>query len=476
MAADWSRREWLLSCLAAAGWPRSAYSAQEPARVPPRNVLLLIADDLGLDLPSYGNPAIQAPNLERLASEGIRFTNAYCTTPSCTASRSVILTGLHNHRNGLYGLMHDYHHFAAFPWVLSLPRILKERGYAAGVVGKLHVAPPEVFPFDFAPAVNTRNVTALAAQTRRFFETYPDQPFFLLVGFGDPHRTEKGFGNEDNKSEVEPVVYSPEQVIVPPFLPDRPEARRELAEYYQSASRMDQGVGAILQALQESGRDRDTLVIFLSDNGIPFPGAKTCLYDPGVHLPLLVRSPDQTRKGMVNHAMISFTDLMPTILEWTGTRLPPKYEIHGRSFLPILEQENPAGWDAVYFSHTFHEVTMYYPSRGIRTRKFKYINNLAHELPFPFASDLYRSATWQGVLESKRGPYWKYGQRRLRDFLHRPAEELYDLENDPDEVKNLARSRKYSDVLAELREKTLAFRKNTQDPWLILNNYREPGE
>ncbi|MFB3788603.1 MAG: sulfatase [bacterium] len=471
-----SRREWLLLCLAAAGLPRPSIAAPEAAPSPARNVLLLIADDLGRDMPSYGNPVILTPNLERLASEGVRFTNAYCTTPSCTASRSVILTGLHNHRNGLYGLMHDYHHFAAFPWVLSLPRILQERGYATGVVGKLHVGPPEVFPFDFAPTVSTRNVTALAAQAKRFFETNREKPFFLLVGFGDPHRSEKGFGNEDNKSEVKPVIYSPEEVIVPSFLPGWPETRRELAEYYQSASRMDHGVGLILQALREAGREQDTLVIFLSDNGIPFPGAKTSLYDPGIRLPLLVRSPDQSRKGLVNHAMVSFTDIMPTILEWTGSSVPPKYALHGRSFLPILQQENPEGWDEIYFSHTFHEVTMYYPARGIRTRKFKYINNLAHELPFPFASDLYRSATWQGVLESHRGLNWKYGKRRLRDFLHRPAEELYDLENDPDEVKNLARGRKYSDVLNELREKTLAFRKNTQDPWLILNHYREPGE
>ncbi|HOJ60395.1 MAG TPA: sulfatase [bacterium] len=472
MTEYFSRREWFR--LAGAGLAGLSFSAPVLASTRSRNVLLLIADDLGLDMPSYGNPVIQMPNLERLASEGVRFTNAYCTTPSCTASRSVILTGLHNHRNGLYGLMHDYHHFTAFSWVRSLPWILKEQGYATGVVGKLHVGPPEVFPFDFAPPVSTRNVTALAAQAKRFFEMNPGNPFFLLVGFGDPHRSEKGFGNEDNQSGIEPVIYSPEEVMVPSFLPGWPETRRELAEYYQSASRMDQGVGLILQALREAGREQDTLVIFLSDNGIAFPGAKTCLYDPGIRLPLLVRSPEQTQKGLVNHAMVSFTDLMPTLLEWTGASLPPKYEIHGRSFFPILEQENPEGWDEIYFSHTFHEVTMYYPARGIRTRKYKYINNLAHELPFPFASDLYRSATWQGVLERAKGPNWKYGKRRLRDFLHRPAEELYDLENDPDEVKNLASNRKYREVLEELRQKTLSFRKKTRDPWLILNNYRDP--
>src|SRR5262249_61908982 len=126
-----------------------------------------------------------------------------------------------------------------------------------------------------------------------------------------------------------------------------------------------------------------TLVIFLSDNGIPFPGAKTTLYDAGVHLPLLVRSPAQKKHGVVNAALVSWVDVLPTILDWAQVKAPA--ELPGRSLLPILDEESPKGWDTVYGSHQCHEVTMYYPMRMLRTREYKYILNLAHKLDYPFA-------------------------------------------------------------------------------------------
>ncbi len=439
-----------------------------------KNVLLLIADDHGLDMPAYGNRVIQTPNLDNLAAQGVFFRHAYCTTPSCSASRSCILTGLHNHRNGQFGHAHDYNHFSTFNWIQSLPQLLKNRGYTTGVIGKLHVSPASTFPFDSASLdlpdfLHNRNVTAMAKKAKQFFEENRDHPFYLHVGFADPHRYRKGFGNQIDGLENPPVTYSPNDVNIPGFLPDWPVVRQELAEYYQSVSRMDYGVGLILKALKEAGKDKDTLVIYLSDNGIAFPGAKTNLYDPGVRLPFIVCSPLQKKRGIENNAMISFVDLVPTILEWTGADAPP-YPLHGRSFLPILEEENPSGWDEVFFSHTFHEITMYYPSRGIRTRRYKYLNNLAHQLPFPFASDLYACATWQEVLNRKSQTY---GPRRVADYIHRPAEELYDLENDPLELNNLAGTPAAKSALEEHRRRTLEFREQTKDPWLILNNYAE---
>ncbi|MBI1388633.1 MAG: sulfatase-like hydrolase/transferase [bacterium] len=470
--ASLTRRELLAASIAAGTAPLISRGANAASKKP--NVLLLISDDQGLDTPSYGNPVIQTPHLEQLAADGVRFTNAFCTTPSCSASRSVIFTGLQNHRNGQYGHAHDYHHFAMHEFVEPLPRLLKRNGYSTGLIGKFHVNPAEAFAFDYLPPGReyggSRNVTGMAKAARKFFDDNQDSPFFLSVGFSDPHRAGEGFGNEDNKSDIEPVTYPPDEVIVPPFLPDRPEVRQELAEYYQAVSRMDQGVGLILKALEKSGLADNTLVIYISDNGIPFPGAKTCLYDPGVRLPMLVRAPGQTRRGVVNNAMVSFADITPSILQFTGTPAP-EYGLDGRSFMPILEEENPEGWDDVFFSHTFHEITMYYPSRGIRTRRYKYLRNLAHPLPFPFASDLWASKTWQAVLKSGDD---MYGPRPLRDYMHRAPEELYDLENDPDEVHNLAGDRRYADVLRLLRGRTLAFQRRTDDPWLILENYFDP--
>jgi N-sulfoglucosamine sulfohydrolase len=251
-------------------------------------------------------------------------------------------------------------------------------------------------------------------------------------------------------------------VLVPWFLPDRPEVRQELAEYYQSSTRADHGVGLVLDALKATGKDRETLVIFLSDNGIPFPGAKTNLYDPGLHLPLLISSPTQEKRGLRNDGLVSWIDIMPTALDWAGVKAPEG--LTGRSLLPILETEHPEGRDVVYGSHQFHEVTMYYPMRMIRTREHKYIRNLAHPLEYPMPKDLYASPTWQGIL--KRGDK-TLGQRDLNAFLHRPREELYDLKKDPHELTNVAGDPAYGKVLADLRTRLKDWQTATNDPWLL---------
>lgn len=267
------------------------------------------------------------------------------------------------------------------------------------------------------------------------------------------------------------MPFDPAKVPVPSFLPDNPAVRKELAEYYEAASRLDQGIGFFLDVLRETGQLDNTLILFFSDNGIPFPNSKTTVYDAGIRLPFLVRSPAQTRRGLVNQAMISYVDIFPTLLEWTSAK-PPDYPLHGRSFLPVLENETPAGWDRIFFSHTFHEMTMYYPMRGMRTTRYKYIRNLLPELEFPFARDLWASATWQSVKDG-RG---KLGKRSVEAYLRRPGEELYDIRKDPDEVVNLAQSE--PKLLAEMRAETHAWRRHTRDPWLILGTYKgeEPGD
>jgi N-sulfoglucosamine sulfohydrolase len=477
-----SRRTFFGHCLtgaAAFGLTPSANSGEASTagavlrkRSEQRNVLLLISDDQGLDqCGCYGNGNIQTPNLDRLAAGGVKVTNAFATSASCSASRSVILSGLFNHRNAQYGHEHDYHHFRMFDWVRPLPALLRNNGYATGVIGKLHVGPQQSCGFDFvAPGRElwgNRNVYQMAKHAGEFFNQDSDKPFFLLVGYSDPHRAAKGFANDREYPGIKKITYSPSDVTVPYFLPDCQEVREELAEQYQAVSRMDQGVGLVIEELRKSGRYDETLIIYISDNGIPFPGAKTTLYDPGVHLPMIVQSPTLRGGGRVNDAMISFVDITPTVLEWTRTP-PPDYELHGRSFLSILGEERAKGWDRVFVSHTFHEITMYYPTRGIRTRRFKYLNNLFPELEFPPASDLYASASWQAILRRKDG---MMGKRTVKGYLHRDREELYDLSKDPEELKNAAGDPPYAEVLNELRQEVLDFRKRTNDAWLILRNY-----
>ncbi len=429
-----------------------------PAWAAPRNVVLLIADDQGLQAGCYGDPTIKTPSIDRLASEGTRFAQAFATVSSCSASRSVLFTGQFNHTNGQYGLAHAEHNFRCRPGVESLPNLLSKAGYRTAIVGKHHVNPPEAFAFGetLRPTAEQGGIDGLAGAASRFIRTASEKPFFLVVGYRWPHRAKVGFGYSDK------TRYKPETIPVPPWLPDLPETRAEISDYYEAISRLDQSVGFILDAIKEAGREKDTLVIYVSDNGPPWPGAKTTLYEPGIHMPLIVRSPEQKRSGVVSRAMVSLADIAPTILEWAGAAQPK--EVFGKSFLPSLAEENPTGWDRVYGSHTFHEVTMYYPMRMIRTRQYKYILNIANCLEYPLASDLWGSMTWQAVLKSGAT---RYGLRSIADLLHRPKEELYDLTKDPNETRNLAADAAMAEVLAGFRKELKEWQEATRDPWLI---------
>jgi N-sulfoglucosamine sulfohydrolase len=449
--------------------------AQEPKKRP--NIVLFVADDLGQDAGCYGNPVIKTPNIDRLAAEGTRFPLAFATTASCSASRSVILTGLYNHANAQFGHEHDYHHFRTYDTVKTLPVHLSEAGYRTARIGKLHVGPDSVYRFDVALPGNARNPVQMAQNAKSFLVARDERPFFLYFCTSDPHRSGKNgdgphkpdlFGNEGTYAGVEEQRYDPKDVVVPPFLPDTPTCRAELAEYYRSVSRVDQGLGRLVQALKDAGKWEETVLIFMSDHGIAFPGGKTTVYEPGLRSPFIVRHPRAAKRGVVSNAMISWPSITPTILDAAGA-LPKAASFHGRSFLSILEEENPTGWDELYASHTFHEITMYYPMRVVRTRRHKLIWNLAHGLPYPFASDLWESPTWQDVYA--KGPDALYGKRTVKAYLHRPKFELYDLETDPHEVKNLADDPSQAELLKQLQTKLKEFQKRTKDPWLLKWDY-----
>ena len=478
----------------------SGTSAVEDRR---RNIVLLVSDDHSPDLGIYGNPVIQTPNLDQLARDGVRFTNAFATTASCSASRSVILSGMHNHRTGQYGHNHDFHRFESWENIKGLPVLLQEAGYRTARAGKYHVGPEETYAFETVLTTAARNSPSLAEATRAFLEADDDRPFFLYFATYDPHRggrfrddgtraglddfeTPDDFGNRSNGAQqVESIVYDPSEIPVPGFLPDTPTSRVELAAYYQAVSRMDSGFGRVIDLLEETGNYDDTLIIYLSDHGIAFPGAKTTTYEPGLRSPLIVRHPDLEQRGIVNDALVSWVDITPTILDFADVE-PPTYDLqimlepvraqmeathglHGRSFLGILEQTTDNGWDEVFASHTFHEIQMYYPMRVVRGRRYKLIWNLAHGLTFPAAADLWESPTWQQIY--RQGPDAMYGPRRVEEYMHRPRFELYDIESDPLESNNLADDPEYADVLSALQARIREFQRTTQDPWLLKWTY-----
>ncbi len=436
------------------------------------NLVLLVADDHGLDGGCFGTAAPATPHLDALAADGVRFTHAFCTTASCAASRSVILTGLHNHTNGTYGHTHGCHHFACFDNVASLPVLLKRGGYRTGRVGKYHHAPERVFLFDEVIPAAGRDDVRMSENCRAFIEA--EGPFFLYWCSFNPHRDGRvlaghpcrpdRFGNPDTAFPGDrEQTYDEAAIPVPGYLPDTPESRAEWAQYCQSVSRLDRGVGRLIELLKASGKYDDTFLVYISDNGPAFPGAKTTLYEPGMHLPCIVRAPSMRCRGGTCDALTTWCDLTPTFLDAAGLYEGPA-GFHGASLMPLLGQSPPAAWrEEVYAAHTFHEITNYYPMRVVRTRRHKFIWNIASELTYSFASDLWASATWQGFL--RRGP-GRYGHRPAAEYLHRPRFELYDLEADPHETTNLAERPESQSLVREFCARLRAFQERTRDPWL----------
>jgi N-sulfoglucosamine sulfohydrolase len=446
----------------------SAGKARTDSSILARNILLIIADDQGYDMSCCGG-RVKTPVLDSLIQQGTLFTQGYATVSSCSSSRSTLYTGLYSHTNGMYGLAHDVHNFSLLDDVKTLPWMLQQSGYRTALVGKKHVKPDAMLPYDawLAPELpGIRDVAAMAHLAGQWIRAQANRPFFLTVGYSDPHRDALNFGNSRQWPEVEREIYSPADVLIPSHLPDLPGVRQDLAQYYESVSRLDSGVGILLRELRSAGHENDTLVIYLSDNGRPFPGAKDNLYEPGLHLPLIIRSPQQRAHNVHNSSLVSWIDVAPTILDWARVSPPADYRyapLPGRSLLPILEQSDAIGFDLVFATHSFHEINQYYPMRSIRTRRYSYFLNLEPSLAVPVASDVQLSPSWKAIVST---PGAKLGKRTLDAFTHRPSEELYDLGVDPDEVVNLAADPSHATVMADLRKRLRDWRTATHDPWL----------
>ncbi|XP_076152056.1 N-sulfoglucosamine sulfohydrolase [Alosa pseudoharengus] len=460
-----------------------------------RNVLLIIADDAGFETEVYNNTVVRTPHLRALSQRSLILQNAFTSVSSCSPSRSTILTGLPQHQNGMYGLHQGYHHFNSFDGVQSLPLLLQQANIRTGIIGKKHVGPGLVYPFDFSYTEENssvlqvgRNITKIKLLVHTFLWSHKEEerPFFLYVAFHDPHRCghsqpqygtfcEK-FGNGDSGMgripDWEPKHYSPDQVKVPDFIPDTPAARADLAAQYTTISRLDQGIGLVLKELREAGFEENTLVIYSSDNGIPFPNGRTNMYMSGVAEPMLVSSPEHRQRwGEVSEAYVSLLDVTPTILDWFSIPYPlysltggPLVQLTGRSLLPALSTEPT--WSTVFFSQSLHEATMYYPMRSVYQGPFHLIHNLNYRMPFPIDQDLYVSPTFLDLLNHTQAGQPTGWFKTLKDYYYRERWELYDTQSDPTETNNLASDPNHLNVLETLKAQLLKWQWVTSDPWV----------
>jgi len=422
------------------------------------NVLLFIPHDLGDHLGCYGHTSVKSPNLDKLADEGVRFTNYFATAPECTPSRAGLYTGLYIHQTGLMGLCHRGWEFK--PDAVHLAQHLWRGGYQTYLFGFQHETAGSPARLGYNRIYSQQDISceAVCGEVVEFLERkapYEANPWFACAGFSHVHRPWS-----------EKTSFLPEDIQVPPYLPDNPEVRLDLAQFHQSIADMDMAVGRVLQALHKSRLMENTVVIFTTDHGIPFPRAKSTFYDPGIRTALLIRWPAHIKGGAVYEQLISNLDFCPTMLEICRVQVPQKLE--GRSFLPVLEYRNYTVREAV-FGALYYDA-FYDPMHYVRTRNYKYIRSFA-VTPEDAASadpsviaghktgiwiraddtDVQSSRSWK----SMRGP-----------FVPPPREELYDLKADPLEQSNLINDIKYREVFTDLRVRMLQMMERTQSPLL----------
>lgn len=416
-------------------------SSTTPSRADERpNFIVFIADDMAWDdCGAYGHPAIRTPNIDRLAKEGMRFDQAFLTCSSCSPSRSSILTGRYPHSTGAMEL-----HQSLPPSQVTIAQLLKKQGYYTASAGKWHLGNNVRGQFD------TIAEGQKGAWQQVVRERPRDQPFFMWLAFYDPHR---GYS-----PKAIPEPHKPEDAQVPPYLPDVPATRKDLAMYYDEITRLDGVVGEVMEELERQQVADNTLVIFISDNGRPFPRCKTTVYDSGVKTPFICRWPKQVKPGSVSQSLVSTVDIVPTLLELAGGPKQPTFQ--GHSFTAILKDPQAETRDYVFAEHNWHDYTAH--ERAARSKRFKYITNAYPDLPGTPPADAVRSLTYTAMQEMHKAGTLKPEQEGC--FLTpRPTEELYDLESDPDELVNLAADPQHQQTLRQMREVLAEWRKETSD-------------
>ena len=433
------------------------------------NVLLITADDLGLQLSCYGDPWIKTPHLDELAASGVRFRTAYVTQASCSSSRSSMFTGLYPHTTGQIGLANAGFVLDPAQVGKNLPAYLKKAGYRTGILGKLHVAPETSFPFDYRPkGQDTRDVRSVAKNAEVFLGEASDAPFFLMVNYSDPHvlrnrkTNHQGFPPQWKGIPADPIA----QDTVPGWEFqgfDEPIARQRVSNYYNTVKRLDVGVGLLLDELKKAGHVEDTLVIFLGDHGPPFNRGKTTCYESGLRVPFLVRWPGVSQAGLESEALVSAVDIVPTILDAVGMESPRDF--HGASLRPAVSRSGPPdAWRSTLAAEFhYHGTQGFFPRRAIRDQRYKLIHNLLAGKNKPI----------NRVDGDPTGRYAEEDKYRdtpageaFRRYSDPPEWEFYDLEADPIEFNNVAEHPDQADHVAALKGALLDWRKRTGDPLL----------
>ncbi len=428
--------------------------AEEPRRT---NIILFIADDMAWDdCGAYGHPHIQTPNLDRLAREGMRFDNAYLTCSSCSPSRSSIITGRYPHSTGG---AHQLHNNLPADQITFVD-MLREAGYYTALAGKLHPRKTTGDRFNKIYHPGKKEAGGCGNWVKSLQERPVDRPFFLWLASFDPHRP--------YEPNAIPKPHTNDDVVVPAYLPDAPESRRDLALYYDEISRVDHFIGKVLTELDRQGETNNTMVLFISDNGRPFPRCKTTIYNSGVKTPFIVRWPSVVKPGSVSASMVSTVDIAPTFCSIAGLKASKTFQ--GVNFRLLLKHPGQTIRDYTYSEHNWHDFDDH--QRSCHSLRFNYIRTTYTDIPGTPPADAVRSPTYQ--LMHKLKVENKLTSAQLNPYVvPRPVEEFYDLFNDPHELHNLASDPGFQSELLLHREKLNRWIAETND---TIPNTRRPNE
>jgi len=407
------------------------------------NVVLIIGDDISQDdFGCYGNPNIKTPNVDKLAAEGLRFTNAYLTISSCSPTRCSLITGRYPHNTGAPEL-----HMPLPEGQIMFPELLKNAGYYTAAAGKWHLGGYARNAFDKIYGGGAGGEEKWIDSLR---DRPKDKPFFMWLAAYDAHR------GWDDKIQLK--RHAPEDVVIPPYMVDMPEVRNDLVRYYDEVQRLDRCTGEVVAELKKQGVLENTIIIFMADNGRPFWRAKTRVYDSGIKTPFVVHWPaGMKQKAQICDSLVSVIDIAPTILEIAGLKLPKTFQ--GTGFTSLLADPQVSTRKYVFAEHNWH--TQIAHERMVRQGDYVYIRNAHPELP---AKIVLRSACPNIALLREMAKDGKLTDAQMDPLLApRPAEELFNVAKDYHQINNLAADPKYKKILHDLRNVMDQWQKQTGD-------------
>lgn len=387
------------------------------------NLVLFLADDCSyFDLGCYGSIDAKTPNIDKFAEEGIRFTKGYQAAPMCSPTRHNLYTGLWPVKTGAYP-----NHTFAKEGTLSIVQHLKPAGYQVALIGKSHVQPKSVFPWDiYQPLTETNDIDFAAVDSFINACTENHQPFCLFVTSNQPH-TPWNKGN--------PELFNPEKIKLPPYYVDIPETRNLFCKYLAEINYMDSEFGTLLGKLNQYKVADKTVVVYLSEQGNSLPFAKWTCYDAGVHSAYVVRWPGTVKPKSTSDALVEYVDIVPTFLEIAG--VAPAAPLDGKSIVPLLTgktKEHKQYTFSLQTTRGIYSGSDHYGIRSVADKKYRYIVNLSPDATFQNTESEGRLfQLWKEKAATDANAQWI-----IHKYQHRPAIELYDLENDKYCLANIA--------------------------------------